>query len=134
MSSFRVSPDHLPASVTELVDVVGMDAALAIVDARGGIAFYVPMTAQPGHWLATLIGMIALEKLAAYYQGDEIEVPRCAAALRAVREQQIAAEHAAGDSNATLARRYGYTERGIRKLRRRVEVEQERDELQGGLF
>lgn len=130
----NVSPDHLPASALELVDVVGLDAALAIVEARGGVAFYVPVTARPDHWLAGIIGLPALEKLVAYYQGDEIEVPRCAAALRAAREQQIAAEYAAGDSNATLARRYGYTERGIRKLRRRVEDQQKQDERQGGLF
>lgn len=130
----QICADYLPASVLELVDVVGIEAALAIVEARGGVRFYVPYTASPDHWLVGVIGMLALEKLAAYYQGEEIEVPRCATALRAAREQQIAAEHSGGDSNATLARRYGYTERGIRKLRRRVEAQQDEDERQGGLF
>lgn len=115
--------EHLPPSVVELIDVVGLAAALAIVEERGGIKLYVPVKADPDHWLAALIGITALEAMVAYYQGDEIEVPRCAEALRAARELQIATEAAAGDSNATLARRHGYTERGIRKLRRRVEVQ-----------
>jgi len=55
------------------------------------------------------------------YGGDMIEIDRCAAAIRATLEARIAREHDAGASNSELARRYGYTERGIRKLRRRVE-------------
>jgi DNA-binding CsgD family transcriptional regulator len=54
--------------------------------------------------------------------------------MRAIQEQQIVREAEAGTSNATLARRYGYTERGIRKLRRRVEGDLAVDGAQGQLF
>lgn len=117
-------PEHyLPASVRDLVDVVGMPAALAIVEARGGIRLCVPKRVTPDHWLVDLIGVDALQALISVYSGEEIEVPRCYAALRAIRDQQIVAEAEAGASNAELARKHNYTERGIRKLRRRVEKE-----------
>ncbi|MDH5185404.1 MAG: hypothetical protein OEX12_16110 [Gammaproteobacteria bacterium] len=124
--------DHLPASVQELIDVVGMAAALVIVEERGGIRLCVPSTVNADHWLVPLIGMEALRALVNYYSREEIEIPLCAEALRAAREQQIHALAAAGTSNAELARQYGYTERGIRKLRRRVEGI--RDDGQGDLF
>lgn len=124
--------DALPDSVQELVTVVGLTAALRIVEARGGIRLYVPMVASADHWLAALIGLPALEQLVAYYQGDTLEIPRCVEALRAVRELEIVREAQRGASTAQLARRHGYTERGIRKLRRRVEAQY--DPRQGGLF
>ncbi|RMG56332.1 MAG: DNA transposition protein [Gammaproteobacteria bacterium] len=125
---------YLPASVRELVDVIGLPAALAIVEARGGVRLTVPSRASAEHWLADLIGLEALEKLVAVYAREEIEVPRCAAALRALRAREIVAEFERGASNAELARKYHYTERGIRKLRRRVEAETRRGLCQPSLF
>ncbi len=124
--------DCLPASVRELVDVIGLAAALAIVEARGGIRLCVPKMAAPDHWLAQAIGMHALRALVAYYGGEEIEIAKCAAAMQRLREQEIDAAAQQGETNTTLARRYGYTERGIRKLRRRVEAQ--RDDDQPDLF
>ena len=124
--------DNLPAAVAELVRVVGLPAAMAIVEERGGIRFYVPVQAHAGHWLADLIGMEAFALLVDYAAGDEIEVPRCVDSLRAVKDRQIAQEAEAGDSQATLARRYRYTERGIRKVLRRVESAD--DDRQPDLF
>ncbi|AUN95894.1 Mor transcription activator family protein [Pseudazoarcus pumilus] len=132
MSKPAPLPAHLPESVIELVEVVGMSAALAIVEARGGIRFYVPVRFDPDHWLSKLVGCEAAQALIDYAAGDEIEVPRCAAALAAARERLIAAEAESGRSRAELARAYGYTERGIRKLLRRAEAREE--ERQADLF
>lgn len=124
--------DCLPESILELIDVIGLPAALRIVEARGGIRLCVPKTAAPDHWLAQAIGMTAFERLVAYYEGEEIEVAKCAAAMQRLREREIDAAAREGETNTTLARRYGYTERGIRKLRRRVEAQ--RDDDQPDLF
>lgn len=115
-----VSLKHLPESVARLVEVVGVDAAMAIVEERGGIRLYTPVKADPEHWLADRLGMVAFQKLVDEYQGEEIEVPRCLEALRAAKDALIAADAEAGASDAELARRYGYTERGIRNVRRRM--------------
>jgi Mor family transcriptional regulator len=113
--------DLLPSRIADLVDVIGLKAALVIVELRGGIRLTVPKKAAPEHWLAEHIGLDALAKLSKVYGGETIEIDRCAAAIRAVYEARIVREHDSGSSNSDLARRYGYTERGIRKLRRRVQ-------------
>ena len=120
--------DCLPASIVDLVAVIGLTAALAIVEERGGIRLCVPTRVRPEHWLMEKIGAESFARLVEIYAGEEIEVPLCVAAMRALREQEIVNSH---ESNATLARRYGYTERGIRKLRRRVStaVPDEQQEL-----
>ena len=111
----EVPLEYLPQSVRELARVCGLDAALAIVERRGGIRLCVPVAASQEHWLARLIGYDALERLVRHYGGEEIDIPRCHRAARYIREQQILRD-AETLSQAELARKYGYTERGIGKL------------------
>jgi len=128
----KLPVEFLPASVRELVDVVGVDAALAIVHERGGVRLCVPRYARTDHWLVTVVGIDALEALVEVYAGEEIDIPRCVDALRALREQQIYNDYIDGSTQAALARKYGYTERGIRKLLRRIGVQSAQEQL--GLF
>ncbi len=126
-------PAHkLPDSVQDLVDLIGLTAALAIVEERGGIRLYVPTRVSRDHWLAKTIGPRAFGTLVDVYAGEEIDVPRCVDALRAVRELAIINDARAGLSQAQLARKYGYTERGIRKLMQRVGARDEPEQI--GLF
>lgn len=129
-------PEHidtslLPESIRDLTDIIGISAALRIVEERGGIRLYVPKIVQINHWLADLIGTEALAALVEIYAGEEIEIPRCAAALKAMKDQEIAS---AEGSVTEIARRYGYTERGVRKIRRRVEEHDGINASQRGLF
>jgi len=111
----------LTSRTQQLVEIIGLSAALKLVEIRGGIRLSVPTRVKPEHWLVQHIGLEALKKLVDYYKGEEIEIDRCVKALSAIKEQQIIQESSQGTSNAQLARKYGYTERGMRKLRRRVE-------------
>jgi hypothetical protein len=113
--------DRLPSRVADLAQVIGLPAALALVEAYGGRSIWVPKKASEQHWLAELIGMDAFASLCAAYGYTALEIDRCAAAIRATVEARIVREHAQGASNNELAGRYGYTARGIKKLRRRVE-------------
>ncbi|WP_301181602.1 Mor transcription activator family protein [Thalassolituus sp. UBA3500] len=127
-------PEHieqnlLPESIRDIIDLVGISAALRIVEERGGIRLYVPKTPAVNHWLSDLIGLDNMTALVNVYAGEEIEIPRCAAALKAIKDHEIAT---AEGSVTELARRYGYTERGIRKIRRRVEEQGGVDQM--GLF
>jgi len=124
-------PAHrLPDSVQDLVDLIGLTAALAIVEKRGGIRLCVPTRVTRDHWLATAIGLEAFGVLVNVYSGEEIDVPRCVEALRAVRELAIFNDSMNyGLSQAQLARKYHYTERGIRKLLQRVGATVEPDQI-----
>lgn len=114
----------LPSRVAELVDVVGLAAALKLVELRGGGRLEVPKRVKAEHWLVEHIGLEALAKLVAYYNGERIEIDRCFKVLLMIQERVIVAAHDNGASNWQLAKQYGYTERGIRKLRKRVEQAQ----------
>ncbi|WP_126456710.1 Mor transcription activator family protein [Sulfuriflexus mobilis] len=126
--------EHLPPSIQELVEITDLPAALAIVEVRGGIRLCVPRRAREDHWLAELIGLENMEKLIAIYAGEEIDIPRCLAALKAAKDLQIARDIEQGVSGARLARKYEYTERGMRKVKRRLEERGELKERQGDLF
>lgn len=125
--------DDLPETVKDLVDVIGMKAAMRIVEKRGGIRLYVPKSAKDDHSLSTLIGLDNLEELVKIYGGEEIEIPRCEEALRAVRQRQIIADLQSG-SCAEVALRHGYTERGLRLMLRRAEARGEVKTNQMDLF
>jgi len=102
----------LPKRVAELADVVGLEAALKLVELRGGRRLYVPKHATAQHWLVPYIGLTAVEQLAAHYQGADIEIDRCQDLKRAI----IVAEFERGVSTSILAEHYGCTERNIRYM------------------
>ncbi len=134
-TSNTIAEEHLPESIQEMVDVIGLPAALCIVEKRGGIRLCVPKYVNDNHWLVKTIGMKAFKKLVEYYNGEEIDIPRCLQAMNALKELEIynrATKN--GDSGATLAREYGYTERGIRKVKRRVEARLKIESNQQQLF
>jgi DNA-binding CsgD family transcriptional regulator len=111
-----------PKTVRFLATLIGKEAAMELVRLRGGITLYMPSLRNASHhWLEAYIGQEAVAILAHHYNGEVIEIPRCEKSLRILREHQILAEAKAGTSNAKLARKYGYTGRGIRKLLRRAE-------------
>lgn len=129
-----IAIEILPKRTQELVSVIGFLPALKIVELRGGVRLTVPKRLSSDHWLVAHIGITAFERLVQYYNGEEIEIDRCAGALQKIKENVIMDAFENGASNAQLARKYGYTERGIRKLRKRVEQQREFEARQDDLF
>lgn len=63
-----MSYSWLPPLLSEIADVAGVNAALAIADARGGERVTIPAKVKPGHWLVQVVGMEAAEKISAHYR------------------------------------------------------------------
>jgi len=105
----------LPESLRELVDLIGLPAALKLVERWGGItAVYVPRDMTPGHHLARVLGYPAALKLARMYGGGCLRnIPRCVGALRAVRDRQVLRLRADGLSPRDIAPQVGLTERRV---------------------
>lgn len=116
----------LPASVAELVDLIGLDKAMKLVKTLGGTTFPVPKRATSlgelrYNMLADVVGVDAADALVKHYGGDELYIPRCAAALQAARDAEIneafVAETRTGRSAAdvvfSLARRYKLSDRRV---------------------
>ncbi|MGE4539232.1 MAG: Mor transcription activator family protein [Desulfovibrio sp.] len=117
---------NLPASVQELVDLIGLPKAMTLVRTLGGTTFPVPKRATSlgelrYNVLADVVGVDAADTLVKRFGGDALYVPRCAAALQAARDAAIndtfVAETRAGRSSAdvvsALARRYKLSDRRV---------------------
>ncbi|MBI2801267.1 MAG: hypothetical protein HYX63_13480 [Gammaproteobacteria bacterium] len=108
--------DQLPGSVRELTECIGLNAALALVDAYGGTRVWIPEQYQPQHPLAKVIGVTAAKTLVGRYALDHLMIPKCAAALRSARDQAVRARYDEGETARTLARAYGITETRIYQI------------------
>ena len=117
---------NLPASVQELVDLIGLQKAMKLVRSLGGTTFPVPkrqtrLGELRYNMLADVVGVEEADTLVKHFGGGELYVPRCAAALQAVRDAEInayfVAETNKGRSSAEvvfhLARRYKLSDRRV---------------------
>lgn len=89
--------DALPHSARELVDVIGLPAALAFIVAYGNQQVLIPKGERAKgiaqlEQFAEIIGAEATSKLAHHYGGGYFSVPKCAKALRQARNQAICAK------------------------------------------
>lgn len=111
----HIDPADLPASLREVIEIIGLPATLKLVENWGGlIALYIPRNINTDHPLARQLGLEAAFKLTERWGGDYLRnIPKATAALRAARNREIIARRAAGESAAKLALEYGVTERQI---------------------
>lgn len=84
----------LPVSVQNISQIIGLTAALALVNKFGGTEIRMPAMGQgssSGHYqgLVEAIGHEATCKLAENYSGDEIYIPNCTTTRRILRDIEI---------------------------------------------
>lgn len=110
--------EELPKTLLEVIEVIGVSAALRLVEGWGGLRLYVP---QPesitfDHELAKRLGYEEAVALCEIFAREKLDVPRCKAAARAARDRRMLREHDAGDSARLLAARHGLTERQVWRI------------------
>lgn len=104
----------LPASLHQLVELVGLRATMGLVQHWGGIRVYIPEHAEADHVLIEKIGQDATRKLCREFGGETVDVPRAYHAVKAALYRQIRHDyHQRGKSAAKLAREHGMTERWV---------------------
>lgn len=103
------------ADTTELVRVVGQEAAATLVQVAGGLALRIPKNPPLDGPLAELPPPVQ-EALARYAGGDVLYIPKCDGAARAARDREIVALYDAGVSVKEIARRYRLTERWVYEI------------------
>lgn len=107
---------HLPQSLAEVADVIGIAATLQLVEGWGGLRLYVPEAEHLSdeHPLVRWLGGERARQLCQVYAREKIDVARCTQAARAARDEAIYREHIEqGFSARSLAIQYGLTERQI---------------------
>ncbi|PIE13807.1 MAG: hypothetical protein CSA70_03570 [Rhodobacterales bacterium] len=63
-----MSYSWLPPLLNEIADVAGLDAALAMADARGGSRISIPARVGANHWLVETVGKDAADKICAHFR------------------------------------------------------------------
>jgi len=96
----------------DLLELIGHENFIALVEAFGGLRVYVPSRERLAD-VDAAIGPEASEKLHHTYEGSYIRVPLA-------RELRARHYRAHGASNADIARRLGITESAVDKLFRRA--------------
>lgn len=89
----------LPGTAHDLIKRLGVQPALALLNAWPGVQFQMPRRADANaagakKWriIVDIIGIEATETLAAYAGGDVLEVPMCRAARDELRHRAMRAE------------------------------------------
>lgn len=115
-SAHALDPRYLPAVFQPFIRKVGPAPTITLIEHYGGTRVQVPYHADPSHALAQLLGFEAFERLVQEFGGDTIDVPLGTIAKRATRNARIKAGREAGETTASLARRFHLTERAIRLI------------------
>ncbi|MBV1702605.1 MAG: hypothetical protein KGQ46_12370 [Hyphomicrobiales bacterium] len=131
-------PDYswLPALLAEIAEVAGLDAALALAEAKGGTRVYFPASAPADHWLPRLVGPEAARLICNHFRatmsggiGDLVPMGPNATPLRLrAMAQKLTAE---GHSADSIARTLKVHQRTVFRMRASGKV---RDPRQGNLF
>ncbi|TXI23042.1 MAG: hypothetical protein E6Q67_05130 [Roseateles sp.] len=96
----------------EFVALVGLAKTMLIVDTYGGLQLYIAAVPHADSALARLVGLESALALGKEFGLTRLRIPKAGAALRAIRDRRIRADHA-HKSLRELVLAYGLSERRI---------------------
>lgn len=102
-----------PPEVMRLAEVIGVPAALALIEAFPGLRPYIPK--QPTERIIAVIGPEAAEKLARAWGGEYLKVP-------SAKPWRVTIYRGRGFSYADIALRVGLSEDGVWRILSRAEM------------
>jgi len=121
--------DYIPATIADLIDVIGTEAVRAIVNARGGRELKVPVKYSAGHWLNPIIGETALRTLIEHYSGEQFYLPNCKNVLARQQQQKIIEASNRGARTVDLAGEFNVSDRWVRAIKARAKAETETQQI-----
>jgi hypothetical protein len=124
--TIEIDENLLPPIVRDIAAEIGLHGALKLVEHYQGVPMWVPVNYNPDHVLVKLVGEQATLKLIEMYPGEKPEIPKCEAAIRAVRDAKI---RASDKSQRQLANEWHLTVRQIRNIQSGYEGDDGQDEL-----
>jgi len=131
----------LPELLAEIAEAAGLDAALKLAAAHGGVRRTIPARIRSdSHWLVGCVGREAADQICAHFcqdagsgtpSGIKVLVPLGPTGTIAGARRRLAQALAEGKSASEAARLAGMTERSAFRARSRV---RRPDDKQGRLF
>jgi len=127
MQLFELPTALIPAQLQEISSYCGQQTALVLLLNFPGVHVNIPKKPTATHKLAELMGMSAFSKLCENYGNEVLQIPRAAAAIRALRNQAILKDFASGLRQIDIALKYGMTERQVNKICNTVRIDRQLD-------
>lgn len=106
----------LPPQIRLLEQCIGLPATFALLRAKGGQPYTVPMRGELSKFLTSIMSVECAKALSDTYGGQTITLPKLDKPLMQIRDRQMAVEAERGDSLAALATRYDLTTRQISNI------------------
>jgi hypothetical protein len=124
----------LPPQIRMLANTIGLHATLALLRARGGTPYTVPVHGDRSKFLTSIMSVDSARALSASYGWQTLTLPKLDKAMIQIRNRRIQQEATNGESLATLARRYNLTTRQISNILSTRETITNIKTKQGSLF
>lgn len=102
--------------VKEMADAIGIGDTIEIVRRWGGRQLAVPVKVAVGDPLQLVLGLDAARRLVQHFGGQRLQLPAEKNALLDLRNEAILRDVERGDSQETVALRYGLTRQGVKKV------------------
>lgn len=109
---------RLPPLVRELVGLIGVDEALALLRARGGAPLYVAANPHEAGVLREILSPAAVASLCHAWAGITLRLPKADRLLAQARDEAIRTARAGGATKRQLAQAYGLTTERVRQISR----------------
>jgi hypothetical protein len=100
----------------DLFSLIGEDAAARLCMVFGGTKLFIANNEASRQRLSVIVGEELAEKLIFHYQGTDLNLPKLAYREIRRRNQDVAADIAAGMTQRSAAMKYGMTDRQIRNI------------------
>ena len=124
--------------LAELESVIGADATLSLIEAKGGTNIFIPATITPDHWLVDLLGSDAATKLCQYFaigslnshgdtvglRGGRYTIPNGKGRAHRLRQRQaVLTASLAGRTVTEIALHLGIHIRNVKRWRAKLRAE-----------
>lgn len=120
------APRILPGVLAEIAEAAGEEAALAIAKELGGTQIYVPPVPAIDHWLSRLVGIenarAIADKLTCGVGGRRVDLPLGPRGHAENQRARVDAMIREGRSERDIALATGYSIRGVRRRRARIDM------------
>lgn len=114
--------EDLPASVVDLLVVIGLDGVTRLMENFGGTRIWIPFEYHPGDAISKTLGEEATRRLIRYARLQQILVPIGAQARRKARDRVLIARRAEGATVRELAKEYRLGERAVWRILKKAEA------------
>lgn len=111
MAKPRVTDPRNGRQFADVAEVIGEAATMTLCEHFGGVRFYVPRHIGANSPLAAAIGREAADKLAEYFHGTDLDLPKAY-----LGRQRVVDMKAQGYNAREIALATGYTDRHVRHI------------------